>query len=75
MAGEIMKILVNHPDVELSWVTEPAAGGGGPKERSSRPYTKDYAAKLTCASAASLTWRRSTCCFFAATSRGWRDDT
>ncbi len=27
VAGEIMKILVNHPDVELSWVTEPAAEG------------------------------------------------
>ena len=27
MAGEIMKILVNHPDVELSWVTEPAGEG------------------------------------------------
>lgn len=27
MAGEIIKILINHPDVELSWVLEPDAEG------------------------------------------------
>ncbi len=27
VAGEIIKILINHPDVELSWVSEPAAEG------------------------------------------------
>lgn len=27
VAGEIIKILINHPDVELAWVLEPAAEG------------------------------------------------
>ena len=27
VAGEIIKILINHPDVELSWVLEPDAEG------------------------------------------------
>ncbi len=27
VAGEIMKLLINHPDVELQWVLEPAFEG------------------------------------------------